>query len=703
MPVTIWLMMLCFGPTPIAKPSVFPVPRQIEMRGGEGLALDESVPILLPESPSAEDISLARLLTAELSDRYGLALRAERVESLQGRRSFILIGSVANPLVQQYSRDSHANPVTEREGYVLDVRRGTAVVVGADDAGAFYGLQSLRQLIERTQDGVSVRGTMIRDWPLKPFRGIKLYLPGHGNIPFFKRFVRDFMALYKYNTMILEVNAAMRLDRHPELNAGWIELGKDLNYTRRHRSWGPGRQFQDSANADTADSEVLEKDEVADLVAFVRKHHIEVIPEIPTLTHSYYLLTRHRELAEIQDAEWPDTYCPSEPVVYPLVFDVLDEYLDVMKPAVVHVGHDEWRMPLGVCPRCKGKDPTELFAADLNRIYAHLRSRGVGTAIWGDHLIETLRGRKIKHVPNPRGTSYDMPGALSPEQVKKLIPKDILIFNWFWDSPRNDDGEQGLGEQNEIALSDWGFRQVFGNFEPHIVDFDRRAGRRGILGGAPSSWAATNELNFGKDLMFDFLGCANLLWSPDRPDMNRLSLIVQELLPGIRSRLSAVPLPSRDGPGPVKEVDPGTANSVRIGEDASSIVFVHACRNRAGNAKAYSGTWNFADTADLVGWYEVTYEDGSAETVPLRYGVNILEEGWLDSPAPKDVAYEAEMKPGRRGKSAFAFEWINPRFGKVIRDVRLRSVSESNPVTLEKLSIVPKRVAPDPKPLRMSP
>jgi hypothetical protein len=511
------------------------------------------------------------------------------------------------------------------------------------------------------------------------------------------------MALYKYNTMILEVNAAMRLDRHPELNAGWIELGKDLNYTRRHRSWGPGRQFQDSANADTADSEVLEKDEVADLVAFVRKHHIEVIPEIPTLTHSYYLLTRHRELAEIQDAEWPDTYCPSEPRVYPLVFDVLDEYLDVMKPAMVHVGHDEWRMPLGVCPRCKGKDPTELFAADLNRIYAHLRSKGVGTAIWGDHLIEPLRGKKVKHVPNPEGTPYDMPGALAPEQVKNLIPKDILIFNWFWDSPRNSDGEQGLGEQNEVALSDWGFRQVFGNFEPHIADFDRRAGRRGVIGGAPSSWAATNEMNFGKDLMFDFLGCANLLWSLDRPDMKSLALIVQELLPGIQSRLSAFPLPSRDCPALLKEVDPGTANTVRIGEDVSSIIFVHACRSRAHNAAAYTGTWNFADTADLVGWYEVAYEDGFVETVPLRYGVNILEEGWLDSPAPKDAAYEAVLKPGRSGKAAFAFEWINPRFGKVIREVHLRSVSASNPVTLEKLSIVRKRVAPEPKPLRMAP
>jgi hypothetical protein len=203
--------------------------------------------------------------------------------------------------------------------------------------------------------------------------------------------------------------------------------------------------------------------------------------------------------------------------------------------------------------------------------------------------------------------------------------------------------------------------------------------------------------------MFDFLGCANLLWSADRPEMNRLAAIAQELLPGIRSRLSAVPLPSHDCPTVHVKLERGSSSPVPIGEDVSSIIFVHACRNRARNAKAYSGTWNFADTAELVGWYEVIYEDGLAGNIPIRYGVNILEERWRESPAPKDLAYEAEMKPGRDGKAAFAFEWINPRFGKVIREIRARSVSESNPVTLEDLSIVPKRVAPEPKPLRMAP
>jgi hypothetical protein len=573
-------------------------------------------------------------------------------------------------------------------------------------------LQSLRQLIANRQ----IAGARVRDWPYKPFRGIKLYLPGHENIAYFKRFVRDFMALYKYNKMILELDAAMRLDRHPELNEGWIALGRDLNYTRRDRSWGPGRQFQDSANADTGDGGVLEKDEVAELVRYANEHHIEVIPEIPTLTHSYYLLTRHRELAEISNAEWPDTYCPSEPKVYDLVFDVLDEYIDVMKPRMVHVGHDEWRMPVGACARCKGKKYTELYAQDLNRIYAHLKARGVRMAIWGDHLVEAVRGKQAEHVANRGGTPYDTPGALSPEQVRELIPKDILIFNWFWD-----DREKGEGEANDIALRDWGFEQVYGNFQPHIQNYERRSAPRQMLGGAPSSWAATNEFNFGKDLMFDFLGCAQLLWSGHEDAQEELSATIQGLLPRVRRNLSAVRFPSDDDPvvplniknalrtaslqginldamksGRVetgrlvfelgrREGKPAVARAtaaaeslaIPIGEDASSIIFLHASAKPARNVNADDYTWNYADTADLLGWYEVTYEDGLVKSVPLRYGVNILEAGWGMSHMPSHLAYQAELvdcgESGGERLTLFAYEWVNPRRGIPVKEVRLKA------------------------------
>ena len=707
-----------------AAAGVYPPPREIRMLPGK-LVVDSALTLLLSEQAFAGEIRLARLLTTELSDRYGMAVHTRTAAAVPASGRLVLMGTLSNPLVRRTCAalgiDTGHNPPGP-EGYYLSVNGRLALVAGVDEAGAFYGFQSLRQLIERRNGEVIIPRVNIRDWPDKPFRGIKMYLPGPNQIGFFRRFVRDFMALYKFNAALIEMNAAMRLDRHPELNAGWIEFGRNLLYTRRERAWGPGRQNQDSANADTADGSVLEKEQVAELVRYARQYHVEVIPEVPTLTHSYYLLTRHRELAEVPGAEWPDSYCPSEPATYDLVFDVLDEYIDVMHPRIMHIGHDEWRVPVGRCPRCRGKAPTELYAQDLNRLYHHLRQKNVQTAIWGDHLIEALRGKGTEHHAPAGGVPYDTPGGLSAEQVRRLVPKDILVFNWFWD-----DREPNQGEANDRALQEWGFRQVYGNMTPEIPDYSRRSRLSGVMGGAPSSWAATNERNFGKDLMYDFLGSAEMLWSAGSHDVRTVAATVQALLPDVRRRLSATPLPSYDGgtspvrlpgsgpprgetvragnlvfemtPKPIEVNAGGESPAILIGADVSSIVFLHATAKPARNVPAYEATWNYDDTADLLGWYEVLYADGFIVTVPVRYGLNILENGWGRQIQSGRTAYEAAAvncaKPGAPPLSFFAYEWVNPRFGKIIREVRLRGrASPDNAIILAALSVVGKKETP---------
>lgn len=77
-------------------------------------------------------------------------------------------------------------------------------------------------------------------------------------------------------------------------------------------------------------------------------------PELPSFTHSYYLLSAHPELSEVPGELWPDTYCPSNPESYKLLFDVYDEYIDLLKPRLVHAGHDRpvpTRRPLSALPR----------------------------------------------------------------------------------------------------------------------------------------------------------------------------------------------------------------------------------------------------------------------------------------------------------------------------------------------------------------
>ncbi|HLY63361.1 MAG TPA: beta-N-acetylhexosaminidase [Terriglobia bacterium] len=713
-----------FAPPPL----IFPEPREME-KTGQIFGLEGAV-IFLPDGASSSDSFLARFLTEELSDRYDVQLETQRGNGLtRVAGPVILMGSVRDPHIRNYCSQKHIDLTPEKlgpEGYILHVDEQGVVIAGSDEAGAFYGLQSLRQLITKNDQGIRVPGARIRDWPDKHFRGVKVYVPGPGNIQFFKRYLRNFVALYKFNKLMMEMNACMRLDRHPELNSGWIEFARDTNYSRLNYPPGPlhGRE-QNSSHQDCGDGTFIEKEDVRELVRWAEQFHIEVIPEIPSLTHSFYLLTKHKDLSEVPGDKWPDTYCPSNPKSYELLFDVMDEYIEVMKPRMIHAGHDEWFALFGLCPRCKGKDPGELYGGDLRKIHDYLAKQDIKMAIWGDYLLQNVRGSGLRKRKAEDGWIYYSPGAMTPQQVKDLVPKDILIFNWFW-------SQEEKGEANEAQLDDLGFRQIYGNMEPDFPNYPERSKRATLLGGAPSSWAATTEFNLGKDLLYSTMGCSSLLWSKQALDAPQLSLIVQSYMPRTRRGLSGLTPPSEGGDPVVpldisssfnmppevpalgvdlREMNTGKVGSgkkifelaanggasakcvvivgsegketnplprhasIPIGEDATSLLFLHACAIPATNKEAYRLIWDFDDSADLLGSYEVVYEDGLSETIPIRYGVNILEWNWYRHPPAKTYCYGADnVICGRSPQnpiSFFAFEWTSPRLGKVIREVRL--------------------------------
>ncbi len=747
-------------------PPIFPSPQQMEI-SGVPFFVDDETTLWLPTTPSESDRALARSLAMEMSDRFGFTLRIRHSDRLPEAGRFILLGSVESPLVRQYCAQ-HQLPLTPQnpgsEGYVLRVDESSALVGGSDARGAFYGLQSLRQLLAKQEQRVTIPGARIRDWPDKSFRGVKLFLPGRGSIPFFKRFVADFMALYKFNTLIVELNACMRFDRHPELNAGWVEFARDVNHCRRNYPRGPlhGRE-QNSSHQDCCEGSFLEKAEVAELAGWAEQNYIEFVPEIPSLTHGFYLLTRHQDLSEVPGDAWPDTYCPSNPKSYELLFDVMDEYIEVLKPKMIHTAHDEWFAPFGLCSSCRGKAPGELYGKDLRKIHEHLASQNIQMAIWGDYLLEGVRGAGLQKRVAPDGWAYHAPGALTPHQVEELVPKDILIFNWFWHG-----AEPGL--QNEVQLEQFGFKQVYGNMEPHLENYHERSARPMILGGAPSSWAAPTECNLSKDFLFSVLGCSGMLWSKKEFSNDELYQLTQRLMPAVRPRLSGkvppsgvgdpvVPLdissslnapsqepafsvdlramgegrissgprvfelPGRDSAGGKTCVMVGTRGTepnllprevpgIKIGHDVTSLIFLHACARAATDKGAFRVIWDEDDSADLLGWYEVVYEDGLPEIIPIRYGVNILEWNWIKGqPARAYCPAADEVVCGQAPDGPitfFAYEWASPRLGKVVEEVRLHGsnrfrgavkgfenafgdVIPNNAVILKAISMVPRR------------
>jgi Glycosyl hydrolase family 20, domain 2 len=136
---------------------IFPEPKNISSSGSDFL-LGDQVPIMVPSNSSQHDELLANLLQHELSDRFSVFPKTARTSALSGNRRMILMGSIRNPLVRQYCGQAGLLDRIESlaaEGYLLRADENAVLVAGKDDRGAFYGLQSLRQLLE--SDGNETR------------------------------------------------------------------------------------------------------------------------------------------------------------------------------------------------------------------------------------------------------------------------------------------------------------------------------------------------------------------------------------------------------------------------------------------------------------------------------------------------------------------------------------------------------------------
>jgi len=505
-----------------AQVHIYPFPK-------EATSADEAVPlgpavVVGLEGEETEETPAVTRLCEGLKEQAGIAATVAGPSA--GRRPRPPAGADAD-IVLSFTA---GNGLPE-EGYRLRVAESGVRVEGADARGLFWGVVSLLKLIRRSADGQTlVRQADIVDWPRHPIRGVHVYIPARKDIPFFKRYIRYFLADHKMNTIFLEVGAGMELKKHPEVNQGYVKFAQDI-LARGERPKGPEDRFQNSTHHEVAGGKFITQEEMRDLVDYARAHEVEVIPEIQGLSHVYHLLAAHRELAELPESEWPDAYCPSNPASYDLLFDVMEEYVEVIEPRRVHIGHDEWRAG-GLCDKCKGRT-AELFAEDVAKMHKWLTDRGIGVMMWGDHYVKDHDGTAKSH--RDGDIWYDFPQDASP--------KDIILLNWSY----------SRGDYVEDELAEHGFKQIYGNFSPTRFspeEWDRRSSKPYILGGEVSSWTAANEFCLGKDgILHTMLYAANSLWAFHHLESAEHYRVLRDLFIPLRERLSGTPSPALHADG----------------------------------------------------------------------------------------------------------------------------------------------------------
>ena len=111
----------------------------------------------------------------------------------------IAVGKGKREIILSLPRDKN---ILGKEGYSMSITPSAIHITANEPAGAFYGLQTLLQLlpVDTKADGKWVPCAGITDYPRFPYRGMHLDVSRHFfPVSFIKKFI-DLLALYRFNT-----------------------------------------------------------------------------------------------------------------------------------------------------------------------------------------------------------------------------------------------------------------------------------------------------------------------------------------------------------------------------------------------------------------------------------------------------------------------------------------------------------------------
>src|SRR5205823_535621 len=237
-----------------AQLALIPKPREVVVLGRtslpNGVAIDS--PADAADRFAATDLATT-LRARGINVRVGSANASARISILRSTsaaaRNLLATQNVA---LTAQMRD---------EGYAL-LTEGSApahlTVIGATSAGVFYGVQTVKQLIDGDGATATVHRVRVRDWPALRYRGLHDDL-SRGPVPtleFQKNQIRT-LAAYKINVY-----------------SPYFE--QSLSYANNPLIAPPGGAMTSS--------------DVRALVAYAKQFHIEVIPEQEAFGHLHHLL-----------------------------------------------------------------------------------------------------------------------------------------------------------------------------------------------------------------------------------------------------------------------------------------------------------------------------------------------------------------------------------------------------------------------------
>lgn len=455
------LLLLLVAPAVRAQRPLLLVPQPREVRADHDVALTRGIDVVVPADSA--DAFAARDLRDHLHDA-GISVAARG-----GARIVLLRYGSGGARALLARRGVAFDDAMRDEGYALVPDGLTLNVVAATPQGMFYGVQTVKQLVEGRGATAVLRLATVRDWPAMRYRGLHDDL-SRGPVPtldFMKRQIRTFAA-YKLNVY-----------------SPYFE--HTLAYRSNPLTAPPGG--------------TISRDDVRELVAYARHYHIDVIPEQEAFGHLHHVL-KYELYLPLGETPHGHVLAPGQPGSMSLIKQWFAEIDTLFPSRFVHLGADE------------------TFELGRGQTADRVAKEGIGSVYLG-FLSDIVRsvGR-----PDKRYLFWGDVAGNHPELVSSL-PKQMIAVPWGYGAAPSFEKQiapfRAAGFETWVAPGVSSWNRVYPNYNTAFVNiqhFVRDGQKLGATGMLNTTWDDDGEALFNQTWAGVLFGAA-AAWQSGESDI----------------------------------------------------------------------------------------------------------------------------------------------------------------------------------------
>ncbi len=315
--------------------AIIPYPKEVKLNESNFI-LDNNTTIVIDKNATQRDQFAATELSKYLTEQLGVKLK---IAQRSPGKAIVL------------SRKGAGKNLGD-EGYSLTANENRLIVKAGGEAGLFYAVQTIKQLVQKQGASLFIKGMEIEDWPDTKVRAAHYDTKHHqDNRAFVESFIRD-LSRYKVNMLIWEWEDKFDYPSHPEIGA-------------------PG---------------AFTMKEMQELTLYAKQFHIQIVPLVQGLGHVSFILKwpQFAHLREVPASNFE--FCPLKEESYKLLYDLWQDAIEATPGSeYIHIGSDE-TYELGKCPDCKKKEAeigrSGLYHLFVGKAAAFVQNKGRKAMAW---------------------------------------------------------------------------------------------------------------------------------------------------------------------------------------------------------------------------------------------------------------------------------------------------------------------------------